>query len=156
MLIKTEAILIIKVQDSPDFLGDGIINNCKIEQVIRGENLNEGDTIKIYDFIAWWKMSDTAYLGGSTPLRQNEKYIVFLNRAPNPNKKDTYIFSSIPYGHILLNKPIKTLINDETSPLTIKNAMNYQFVFPTDIDKNFVDLYKENCIKLIESYSNIN
>ena len=149
LMLKTETILVVTVQDEPEFIGNGIINHCKVEQVISGDELEEGDYVEIYDLIAWWKMSSTAYLGGCTPLKSNDKYMVFLNKAPRPNKKDTYVYSSIPYGHIALDDFSEVLVNDESSPITVKEAANYQFIFPQNTEPEEIDLYNKTCNELI-------
>ena len=152
MLLNTEAILIITPIDNPTFIGTGIINDCKIEKVIKGSGFKKNQKIQIYELAAWWKMSDTAYLDGNTPLAKSDRYIVFIKRAPRPNKKDTYIYSSIPYGHIKISDTIDVFENYDESPITIKKAMDYQFIFAEDTNHDLINLYKENCLNLIKKY----
>ena len=152
LLSYTEAILIVTPQNDPEFIGNGILNNCRVKKVVEGQGFREGQVIEIYDFIAWWKNSDTAYLNGSTPINKNNEYIVFIRKAPRPNKQDTYIYSSIPYGHIKISDSIDVLENYDVATITVKQAMNYQFIFGNNTDPALVDLYKKNCEQLISKY----
>lgn len=152
LLPYTDAILIVTLVDDPEFVGNGILNNCKIKKVLEGKGFREDQVIEIYDFVAWWKMSDTAYLNGSTPLNESNDYIVFIRKAPRPNKKDTYIYSSIPYGHIKISDSIDVLENYDAATITVKQAMNYQFIFGNNTNPTLVDLYKKNCEQLISKY----
>lgn len=146
----SSAILLVTVNGNPKLLGDGIINTCKIDRIILGDNFKVGQDIKIYDFAAWWNMNESLYLGGSTPLKDGNKYLVFLNKAKYPNEKDTYYFSSVPYGHILLNQKINLYIKNETNRITIKEAMNYQFAFSNDTTSEIIEKYRENCDYIIK------
>jgi len=148
----TEAILIITPQKDPEFLGQGIINNCKIKKVIKGEGFKKNQIIQIYDFVAWWKMSDTAYLNGSTPLKNNTDYIVFIKKATHSNKNNTYIYSSIPYGKINISDDIQVLRNYDEANISVKKAMNYQYIFSSETDDELIDIYIKNCAKLIDEY----
>ena len=152
LLPYTDAILIVTLVDDPEFVGNGILNNCKIKKVLEGKGFREDQVIEIYDFVAWWKMSDTAYLNGSTPLNESNDYIVFIRKAPRLNKKDTYIYSSIPYGHIKISDSIDVLENYDAATITVKQAMNYQFIFGNNTNPTLVDLYKKNCEQLISKY----
>ena len=152
LLSYTDAILIVTPVEDPEFVGNGILNNCKIKKVVEGKDFREDQVIEIYDFVSWWKMSDTAYLNGSTPLNEGNDYIVFIRKAPRPNKKDTYIYSSISYGHIKISDSIDVLENYGAATITVKQAMNYQFIFGDNTNSTLVDLYKKNCEQLISKY----
>ncbi len=66
--------------------------------------------------------------------------------------KDTYIYSSIPYGHIKISDSIDVLENYDAATITVKQAMNYQFIFGNNTNPTLVDLYKKNCEQLISKY----
>ena len=147
-------ILVISVDKNPSFIGNGIINNCKIEKVIKGDNLTEGEEIQIYDLVSYWKMSYTSYLGGSTPLKKNNKYLVFISKTERANKNNTYVFSSVPYGHIQINSELKTLLYNQSpeTSISVKEAQDYQFLFDMNANQELVDLYKKNCNDLLNKY----
>ena len=49
----SDYILIVKVSQNPTFIGRGILNNCTIKKVLKGNNVEEGMSIPIYDLIIW-------------------------------------------------------------------------------------------------------
>ncbi|HHW69605.1 MAG TPA: hypothetical protein GX747_04630 [Tenericutes bacterium] len=85
--------------------------------------------IKLYDLIISWNSNATSYFNGTTPMKINEDYIVFLKRNPNLSVKDTYIFSTMKYGHTITSKESRYLHNYEQYTLTLKEISNYDFVF---------------------------
>lgn len=152
-LVKNaEAILVITMDTNTVFYGKGLINNCKIKKIIKGKNFNINDVIKIYDSLYYWRWFSGHYLGGSTPLKMNEDYIVFIKNASRPNLKNTYIYSSIPYGHIKISKDIKILKDYENASLKLRDIINYQYVFLKDTDKEIIELYENNCNNILEYF----
>ncbi len=153
LIENSDEVLLINVESSPIFYGDGLINNCKILKVIKG-HLRENQSIKIYDLILKWSLSGTIYLGGSTPLKVGNDYVVFLKKSESASMNDTYYFSSILYGHISILGTTK-IIEDYDMSLNVNDAMNYQHIFLEGIDKNHIENYKEFCDKILDEL-NIN
>ena len=130
--------------------GNGIINNCTIKKVIKGSDLMVNDEIKIYDLISIWKVFGTYYLGGSTPLKIGNEYIVFLKKTINASVSNTYVFASVKYGHLLTSIENKILENYEQNSLTIDEISNYNFVFSKDSNKTEIEIYKNISKQIIE------
>lgn len=86
------------------FIGNGVINVCDISSIYQGDYTEQ--TILIYDFVPFWDVG-VDYFEGAVPLQVDEEYLMFLNPAPNPSRKDTYIFASIAYGHFRLRENIR-------------------------------------------------
>lgn len=128
----SDYILIISNDKYPTFRGNGIINNCTIERVIKGNGLKEKAEIKIYDLVSSWKMYETIYLGGSTPLKIGNKYIVFLKKTTRANLSDTYVFTSVKYGHITISEDSKFLKDYVQNSMKIEEIKQYDFVFSSE------------------------
>lgn len=146
----SDYILIVSNDKEPTFKGNGIINNCTIKKVIKGSDLMVNDEIKIYDLISIWKVFGTYYLGGSTPLKIGNEYIVFLKKTINASVSNTYVFASVKYGHLLTSIENKILENYEQNSLTIDEISNYNFVFSKDSNKTEIEIYKNISKQIIE------
>lgn len=154
LIDESEYVLKIKVIDNPTFYGNGIINNVKILDVIKGKNdknIRIGSKLKIYDLISYWSGDYINYYGGMTPLNHKYEYVVFLKKANNSNYKGTYIFSSIKYGHFNISvSDANVLTNYIQGSLTVQEIMNYDYV-ETDCDSsgyNSCDNYVDDYAKL--------
>lgn len=143
LLKMADYVLIIKVDEEPLFRGNSIINNCTVKKVIKGEGINKNDNILVYDLIGSWFMSGTGYFGGSTPLVLNNEYIVFINKAPRPSIKDSFVFSSFKYGHITLNKTSKYKLDYEQYSSSIFDISEYDYVFPAGYSIDDVVKYEK-------------
>lgn len=150
----SDYILIISNKEKPILKGNGIINNCVVEKVIKGSELKENDKIKIYDLVAFWKTKGTMYIGGSTPLKTGNEYIVFLKKTVRPSIPDTYVFTSVKFAHIATSKEVGILENYEQNTLTVEDASNYNFVFSKNSDKKEIEQYKAISKKIIELGNN--
>lgn len=146
-------VLKVSVNENPILYGDGgLINKVKILDVLKGNNNSNmvvGNTIKVYDLIMWWGETYIDYYGGMTPLNKEYQYIIFIKDAPSPSLKDTYIFSSIKYGHFNISIPHPNiLLNYTQGSLYMKDVMKYDYV-QVDCDS----ISTTNCDTDIESYS---
>lgn len=155
LINKSKYALVVKVSENPTMIGDGIINNGVIISIIKGDKFKVGDPIKIYDLLYYWGVNSTNYLGGSTPVRVGDTYVVFITDEIRPTVKNTYVFSSVKYGHFNVARDIGTYSNYDLSVsglklLTISDAMNYDYVFtPSDPDTGVHSKIKD---ELLSSY----
>lgn len=138
---NSEYILIVNSSKYPTFKGNGIINNCQIKKVIKGTDVKENEYIKIYDLVAFWNNSGTFYLGGSTPIKREKDYIVFLNSTTNANEPNSYVYSSVKYGHVSISEKGKILENYKQNSLSLEDIANYDFVFPEGTSKESISEY---------------
>ncbi|MDD2644233.1 MAG: hypothetical protein PHC65_06085 [Methanobacteriaceae archaeon] len=143
LYILSDYILIIKNNEIPTFKGNGLINNCIVKKVIKGHDIKENEKIKIYDLISFWAISGTFYLGGSTPLKQGNEYIVFLKKPIYSNMPEAFVFTSVKYGHISTLTEIGILENYEQGSLSIEEISNYDFVFSRNSNENEIEKYKK-------------
>ena len=138
---NSEYILIVSSNQYPEFKGNGIINNCQIKKVIKGEEVKEGQNIKIYDLVALWNNNGSVYLGGSTPLKREKEYLVFLKNTKNANIINSYVYTSVKYGHISVSEKGKILENYKQNSLNLEEISNYDFVFPEGTSKESIREY---------------
>lgn len=152
LINKSEYVLKIKVNKEPEFYGTGIINNVKILEVYKGKedkNIEIGKNLEIYDLVSYWQGNYINYYGGMTPLNSESEYIVFLKKATKANKKGTYIFSSIKYGHFNISTTDSNVLTGYIQgSLTFKDIMNYDYV-EIDCETSGYDI----CEKYAEDYS---
>lgn len=140
LINKSKYALIVKISENPTMIGDGIINNGIIVSILKGDKFKIGDSIKIYDLLYSWGVNSTNYLGGATPVRVGDTYVVFITDEIRPTVEGTYAFSSVKYGHFNISRDIGTYSNYDLSLsdlklLTVSEAMNYDYVFsPSDPD----------------------
>ncbi len=131
LMERTDYVLRIKISDEPIFWGNGIINQTEVLEVLKAadNNINIGDSVKIYDLISTWQGDYVNYYGGMTPLNKKYEYIVFVKKAPRPNMENTYIFSSIEYGRFNISiKESNVLENYQMGSYTVKDIMEYDYV----------------------------
>lgn len=125
-------VLVIQVTKK-EIKGRGIINTAVVNRVIKSDSISEGSTIKIYDLVLLLNRGQTVFLNGSTPLEENDNYLVFLNDTKRANVKNSYIASSSLYGYISLSK--KDIISDfENRTLSVSDAAKYQHIFSYALD----------------------
>lgn len=146
----SDYVLSIKVNKEPIFYGNGLINNVKILEVFKSiddKNIKIGNQIRIYDLISYWSGDYANYYGGITPLNFDNEYIVFLKKANHGNLNNTYIFSSIRYGHFNISvSDDNVLLNYVQGSLTIGEIMKYDYV-ETDCESSgykLCDKYADN------------
>lgn len=147
---KSDYILQVKTNSKPILIGKSIINNCIIEKVIKGKNLNVGENIKIYDMSYGWFHNHTDYLFGSTPLANNNVYIVFLKKAPYPTVKDTYSMISFKYGHVNLNNNNHYLLDYDNCSKLVKNISQYDYVFGSEYSDEEIIKYVRIVNEILE------
>lgn len=113
-----------------DFAGNGLINKCFVTKVIKSDTIKSQDTIDIYSYISYISSLGVTYTDGSLPLKVGETYVVFIDKAPNPNIKDSYIFSSFKYGFFRLGEKPRYLVDfkQDDNNFSLKDAMNYDYI----------------------------
>ncbi len=129
LIENSDYVLRIKIEKDAIIYGYGIINQVKVLDVYKGKEIANGDSIKIYDLISYWMGDYVNYYGGLTPLNSDFEYIAFLKKAPRPNMKNTYIFSSAKYGHFNISVNTANVLFDyKQADLYIKEIMKYDYV----------------------------
>ncbi len=132
-----------------ELMKNAIIQHCKIIEVIKGD-LEINQLIQIYEATSGSWVTNMKYYengevkkinnhiefyNGYVPLQVNNVYYVFLNDAPDPLRKSTYIFSTSVFSHFNLDKEFKTINNvDDMNLLDSKqydciNIENYEEVY---------------------------
>lgn len=144
-------ILIVNNSTPPTFRGNGIINNCIVKKVIKGDNIEEKSNIRIYDLLVSWKPYASIYLGGSTPLKIGDDYIIFVNKTSQANMKNTYVFAHEKYGHLSLSRDTQVLDKYQPNTLTIEKVYNYDYVFSNNSTDEQVDSF-ENMSQQIKKH----
>ncbi len=144
----SDYVVIGKVKKEPILYGKSIINQFEIENVIKG-NLKTKKTIKVYDLLFDWNLNLTSYLSGLTPVKKGESYILFLKKSHNPTMKNTYVYSSLQYGHVNKshNKVLKEYSNYSNK---ISEILNYDYVFLEKTNKNEIEKYEKMRNEIIE------
>ncbi len=154
LIDNSEYVLKIKIKDNPTFYGNGIINNVMILDIIKGgddKSIVVGSELKIYDLISYWSGDYINYYGGMTPLNPKNEYIVFLNKTEHANQEETYIFSSIRYGHFNISVSDANVLTDYIQgSLTLQEIMEYDYVEMNCDSSGYssCDKYEENYSKL--------
>lgn len=136
--------------------GEAIINNCNVKKVLKGD-ISLNSNIYVYDLVVHWSNNSIGYIGGSTPLANNETYIMFLNKTGKNNlNKEAYVFSSYIYGHVNTKKSL-FLENYEQYTLSSSDISKYDYVFPNINQDNGLEIKKyEELRKNIIEYVGIN
>lgn len=151
----SDYILIINTTQNPTFKGNGVINNCNVKKVIKGIDVKENQNIKIYDLVAFWESYGIFYLGGSTPLQKNVDYIVFLKKTANANTSNSYVFSTVKYGHVSISKEGNILENYEQNSLKLDEISKYDFVFSNKSSSEDISKYKSFYSEIFNKYREI-
>ncbi len=126
-------ILVVEVSENPTYKGLGMLDNCTVKKVIKGDNFKSGMKIKIYELVGAWTSFATIYLSGSTPLKVGDTYLVFLKEASNANVKGAYIFTSIKYGHFNLSldsKKVEERFTIYEDSISLDEAEKYDYMVP--------------------------
>ncbi|WP_294580192.1 hypothetical protein [uncultured Thomasclavelia sp.] len=147
-------VLVVTINDI-EIIGEGIINKCTVDKVIKGKKLQQDNKINIYDHAFVFSQYAGTYFEGAIPLQIDKQYIIFIDKAPNPNISNSYIFKSIKYGSFKIdNQSNYYLLNDEN--MTLKQISNYDYVSKNNADIiKYEQLYQEIKEKLL-STSDIN
>ena len=142
LINQSEYALIVKVEKENLIHGTSIINDCTIIDIIKGDKLSIGEKIKIYDVTYGWSPNSTEYFGSMTPMKPSDSYFVFIKKAPSPTLKDSYVFSSLMYGHFKVD-PNTTFLTNYTieEPITIEEAMEYDYIL-ANTDKENITFQK--------------
>lgn len=120
---NSDVIVKAKMKDRK-FVGEGVINECEIMQVYKG--FDQKHTIFVYDDVPWDEIAH--YFEGAVPLHEGDEYIMFLKPAPNANVKDSYIFTSVSYGHFRLKDDVKFLTYDMDHKIIVQEASRYDHI----------------------------
>lgn len=134
--------------DTPSYrYGDGMVSECTVEEVFKGNDISAGERIVIYDL-----SMISMYFDGCVPLDQNKNYIVFLNTAPSPNIRNSYMYSSTWYGHIYdgRNEPQYTMYDFE-NPEYVSSMLTYDHVFSEETAA-LIDTYISTWYEIHEKY----
>ncbi len=148
---KSEYVLKVSVENEPVFYGNGIINKVQVLEIIKSNNkdIKVGEQLKVYDLISFWSGDYVNYYGGMTPLNSKNKYVIFLKKAEHANQKNTYIFSSIKYGHFNISVLEPNILkNYVQGSLKVNEIMNYDYV-ETECESSGYDV----CDKYADDYS---
>lgn len=129
LMNKSESVLIIDVVDEPFINGKALINKCKVNKIIKGENFQLGSNILIYDLLLNIDKNSLTYFGGMTPLKIGNKYIVFIRKTENASVKNSYVFNSAKYGHFNLTDESSVLENYKNYSLHINDVTSYDYIF---------------------------
>ena len=127
---NSDVIVKAKLKDRK-FVGEGVINECEIMQVYKG--FDQKHTIFVYDDVPWNESAH--YFEGAVPLHEGDEYIMFLKPAPNANVEDSYIFTSVSYGHFRLKEDVKFLTYDMDNKINVQEASRYDHI--AFDDRNF-------------------
>ena len=142
-LIEHSAYVLKIKLNSSNFKGSGFINTCSIKEVIKGEYLSVGDTIAIYDNQFFWHIFSAIYYEGSKPLKVDDEYIVFLNKAPNPTVKGSYMFASVKYGSFRISDTTYILKNYIGEEITLLQAQEYDYISSGDSVDEFENIHRQ-------------
>ena len=116
--------------DEKEVYGDGIINHATVLKNIKG--LEGKDKIQFYDLAIETRPNIAVqYIGGTTPLKKDNEYFVFLNSLKHQNRRGAMIFSSIGYGYFknASDTPILRDYNPRDGvPYSLDTIKNYDFV----------------------------
>ena len=90
----------------------------------KGYDVNQ--TISVYDDVIWDE--NAYYFEGAVPLHENEEYIMFLKPALNANTEDSYIFTSVSFGHFRLRENVKYTAYDMDHKMSVQEACGYDYI----------------------------
>lgn len=157
----SEAVAIVEM-NSYDFSGPDILASCKIVEVVKGNGIHKNEMIEIYDHtwvVSVGDVEETAvegwvgYFKDNVPLQKKEKYIVFIQKAINPIKEDTWMYSTYSYGNFRIKENPSIYeysydLENKDNNLTLVQASEYDLIYnadlgPIPINEKKVQLYKE-------------
>ena len=150
-LIKhSEYVLKVRV-NGKEVLGEGILNHAIILNVIKGD-LKENNKIQFYDLVVLCRpLISATYIAGTTPLEQKQEYYIFLKKPKFPNKKDTYIYSSLEYGYFKVDSATRILYDYNPyneSFFSLNHAEKYDFISLVQDENYYFDMEKEEGVQL--------
>lgn len=120
---NSDVIVKAKMKDRK-FVGEGVINECEIVQIYKG--FDQEQLISVYDDVPWNESAN--YFEGAVPLHESDEYIMFLKPARNANVEDSYIFTSVRYGHFRLKEDVKFLTYDMDHKINVQEASRYDYI----------------------------
>lgn len=150
LIEQSDFILLIKNDGKKELIGNAIINHVTVKHVWKGDRIKVNDTIRIYDLVHFWNERWSEYLGGSTPLNQDDEYIVLLKKGHYPTIPDSYAFASIKYGHIVTNRESKDLINYEKYTLKVDSIKQYDYISTKNEEESQISHYRIIKQKLLD------
>lgn len=148
---NSEAVLVVSSKGTPEFKGRGIVNDCIINKVMKGD-FDVGDTIRVYDLVVMWNKNSTSYLSGTTPMQVSKEYLVFLKQTKHANVNDAYVFTSVRYGKISLNGKLEFLEDYEMNQAPICEIIKYDLVFSKYEEKSSIKSVKKTMEKIRKSW----
>lgn len=150
----SDYILIVENNNDPIIIGNGIINNCKILKVIKGNDIYVNNNISIYDLMVSNQNQTALYLGGSTPLKLNDKYIVFIKKTNKAGMDNTYVSSTVNYGHFNLNGDANILKDYIQNSINLKEAANYNHIFSKNTNIEEINKFEKMQQEILDKYKN--
>lgn len=123
-------ILVVTALEGSKQYGNAYISQCSIDAVIKGEGLEEGMVIPVYDLSIYGMDFD-----GVIPLETGSQYLVFLNDAPHPSIKNAYMYASTWYGHLRTDGPSCYVKDDSEEILYIRDLLSYDHVVSDEEEK---------------------
>ena len=161
-LIEHSEVVAIVQMKSYEFSGPDILANCIVQKVIKGNSIKENESIEIYDHLYLISVSSAEenrrlnwiqYFKDNVPLKKGDMYIVFINKAINPIKENTWMYSTYYYGNFRI-KEVPSIceysydFENIENVLTLEKASEYDLIYnadlgPIPINEKKVQLYKE-------------
>ena len=117
-----------------------MINQCRVLKVFKGENIQVNESVYIYDFTYSITRDSIGYIEGSKPLAPDREYIVFIQEAPAPNMKNSYIFSSINYGFFAVEGQGRYIEEYENGSILLEDTYQYDYI---GTNKQFLKTYQQ-------------
>ena len=137
-------ILVVTALEGSKQYGNAYISQCSVDTVIKGEGIEEGMVIHVYDLSIYGMDFD-----GSLPLETGTQYLVFLNDAPRPAVKNAYMYSSTWYGHLRIDGPSCCVKDDPEEILYIRDLLSYDHVVSDEEEK---ELFLQTAESILSHY----
>lgn len=153
MIKQSDFVLKIKNGKDKIIQGHGLINQCQVLKVFKGKNMQVNESIFIYDFADSIISDSIGYVEGSKPLVPNQEYIVFCKKAPTPNMKNSYIFSSINYGFFAVESQGQYIENYENGFMFLEDTYQYDYI---GTNKQFLKTYQQIAHEISQKQESLN
>lgn len=82
-------------------------------------------------------------------------YIVFLKKTANANTSNSYVFSTVKYGHVSISKEGNILENYEQNSLKLDEISKYDFIFSNKSSSEDISKYKSFYSEIFNKYREI-
>lgn len=103
LLNNSDLVVEVSCQDNGEQMAYSMLRDCKVEKVIKGNEILEKDNIFIYEPSYITPYNDWAIVNGYINMEKNEKYFLFLKKvnAPQiapPMYSEAYYLASAEFG----------------------------------------------------------